>query len=119
MKVSRLMSAIKKAGFTIEQTSDSHKVWVNGGVGTYGWFFIQGENAVCVATCEIGEKPDGMTDSFPQEYHDTIKSFIRYMNKQWSLKKDQQEYFQTLLKMGRTNVQAFEEAKAYEGFPKS
>lgn len=113
MKIQRLLNAIKKAGFKVTPL-DNNRFHVSGGVGTYGTFIQQDDRATCVSTCNVNDKPDAMIDYFPQTYHDTIKSFIRFMNKQWALNKDQQDYFNVLLRMGRTNEQAFEESKNYK-----
>ena len=118
MKVSRLINAIQKSGLKIEKTSDSNIVKVIG-PSHYGSFHIQGENAICVSTCPNGVESDSMIDYFPASYHRTIKSFVETMTGQHHLNKEQKSYFQTLLKMGRSTARAFEEAKAYEGFPKS
>jgi hypothetical protein len=81
MKVASLMKQINKAGLKV--TQDGNTVWVHGTGSYYGKFHIQGENAICVSTCHNNEKPDSHIDYFPQDYHRTIKSFIKWM--QWDM----------------------------------
>ncbi len=74
MKLARLLSAIKKAGLHV--TVNEGRYYVTPAGKNYGTFWAQGDRAVCVSTCRVGDGPDSMTDYFPQQFHDTIKGFI-------------------------------------------
>lgn len=73
----RLMKKINQAGLSAT-TDDNRRFYVEGPY-YYGSFFKQDDKAVCVSTCRNGDKPDGMYDYFPQTYHDTMKSFIKWV----------------------------------------
>lgn len=79
MKVASLTKAIQKAGLEIAKDGNSFRV--SGKGKYYGRFHVQNEDAVCVSTCPINDKPDSSIDYFPQDYHETIKSFINWMTK--------------------------------------
>lgn len=77
MRTANLLKAITKAGLTL--TTDGMRHHVRGTGDYYGGFFDQEGRVACLSTCHVGDKPDSMTDYFPQTYHDTIKGFIYWM----------------------------------------
>jgi hypothetical protein len=82
MKVASLMKQINKAGLKVTQKENI--VFVHGTGSQYGEFIIQGEDVMCLSTCSNNLIPDSQTDYFPQQFHNTIKSFIKWM--QWDMK---------------------------------
>jgi hypothetical protein len=80
MKLARLKKAIEKAGLKVSQSGNRYHVEGKGKY--YGSFIEQNDEAICVSVCHVNEKPDIMTDYFPQFYMDTIKGFIHWMTKE-------------------------------------
>lgn len=74
----RLISAITKAGFTVEQIPNSNRFRAVNGDLIVAWT-QQGEHAICVHCGNISDPRDSRFDHFPGYYAQTIRSAVRYL----------------------------------------
>lgn len=72
-------NAVKKLSTVTEVKQDGQQY--SGVIGRYVVTFFQNgcsDEITCISTRRVNDLPDSMTDYFPQFYHDSLTSAIKY-----------------------------------------
>lgn len=80
MKIKSLENAIKKAGYTINQSRFNNNFYIVKGQYNTVSYYHQDDIAVCVKIQANGTQDDAMSDMFYGFFAKTIKEVIKYLN---------------------------------------
>lgn len=77
----KLSNAIKKLSKHTEVKHLGNGIY-SGVIGSYTVEFMQnggGDEITCVSTCRLNDRPDSMTDYFPQIWHENLTQAINFV----------------------------------------